>query len=126
MRRRLLLILIIALTFVFVACLSTAFFRIERDCPWNRYIDTEFSESLNPKNIEIVNLIEIGMTNEDVIRILGKPLSITKLKLRENYERYNYTSDGAAPFGWDFSWFEVDIYVENGIVIEKQIGWVYD
>jgi outer membrane protein assembly factor BamE (lipoprotein component of BamABCDE complex) len=126
MKRRRLWILAIVLAFVFVVCLGTLFFRVESDCPWNRYIDTKFSESLNPKNIEIVNLVEIGMSQEDVIHILGKPLAITKLKSKKNYERYNYTSDGAAPFGWDFSWFQVYIYVENGIVVETSIGWVYD
>ncbi|MDR1149477.1 MAG: outer membrane protein assembly factor BamE [Spirochaetaceae bacterium] len=116
---------IIILSLIFMSFLTYAFFHVETDCPWNRYIDTKFSVGLNTDNIEIVNEINIGMSKFEVIGILGNPLFITKL-YDKNKEWYNYTSDRAAPYGWDFSWFEVRINFENDIVIEKEIGWVYD
>jgi outer membrane protein assembly factor BamE (lipoprotein component of BamABCDE complex) len=116
---------IIILPLAFMSFLAYVFFHIETDCPWNRYIDTKFSEGLNPNNIEIINEINFGMSKFEVINILGDPLFITKL-YDKNKEWYNYTSDGAAPYDWDFSWFEVRITFENDIVIEKKTGWIYD
>jgi hypothetical protein len=108
----------------FASCLTWVFFHAEIDCPWNKYIDTEFSESLNKKNIEIVNKIQIGMSEKEIIELFGEPLFIQPLI--NNQKMYRYTNDGAAPFDWDFSWFEVAVIFIDDIVIEKRIGWVYD
>jgi outer membrane protein assembly factor BamE (lipoprotein component of BamABCDE complex) len=117
-------LLLLILPMIFISCLTWGFFHAEIDCPWNRYIDTKFSDELDPNNIVLVNKINIGMSKVEVIDILGEPLYITKLY--DTKEWYNYTSDGAAPFDWDFSWFEVRITFENDIAIEKKIGWVHD
>lgn len=123
-KRQLLIVITSVVTLSVMSCITFVSFRAELDCPWNKYIDTKFSESLSPQNIEIIHTIDFGMTKNEVIYFLGDPLYINKL--RDNRECYVYTADGAAPDGWDFSWFEAKIYFENYIVVSRKIGWVYD
>jgi outer membrane protein assembly factor BamE (lipoprotein component of BamABCDE complex) len=124
--KKIYLVLLLALPINFMSCLLTyGFFHAEIDCPWNRYIDTKFSDKLNPDNIELVDKINIGMLKDEIIDILGEPLYIEQ-SYNKDKEWYKYTSDGAAPFDWDFSWFEVLIIFEKNIVVGKRIGWVHD
>ena len=45
--------------------------------------------------------------------------------MSENGNRMNYTNDGKCSFG-DFAWYELDLKLEKGKVVEITSGWMYD
>jgi hypothetical protein len=90
-------------------------------CPWNPLIDTRYSETFNVYNID---KIEIGMTKEEVINLIGEPLNSIEDPGRDSgWTRW--TGDGKSFFG-DYEWFSVSLNFLDGIMTEKRIDWVND
>ena len=83
----------------------------------NPYIDTEFSPNAS---LEKLKQVEIGMTEFQVLTLLGDPFS------RQNYgtdhpDCWQYTSDGAAhPF--DFSWISHQVCFKEGKVTSTPVN----
>ncbi|MBQ3800762.1 MAG: hypothetical protein II837_10745 [Treponema sp.] len=87
----------------------------ETICIYDLLIDTEYSESFNPYNIQ--NL-EVGMSRDEVIALVGAPLD-------ERNNTIYYTHDGKCPFG-DFAWYELSLELEDDKVIGITSHWMHD
>ncbi len=87
----------------------------ETMCVYNPLIDTRHSADFNPYNVP---RLEVGMSREKVISLIGTPLG-------ENNGYMDYTSDGAFKFG-DFAWFELLIKLEDGKVSKITSLWCDD
>jgi hypothetical protein len=84
-------------------------------CVYNPLIDTRHSADFNPYNVP---RLEVGMSREEVISLIGTPLG-------ENNGYMDYTSDGAFKFG-DFAWFELLIKLDDGKVSKITSLWCDD
>lgn len=82
--------------FCFTLVMAFATTMIEKQCIYNPLIDTCHSESFNPYNVPKV---EIGMSREEVVRLIGEPL-------REMGSHAFFTGDGACTFG-DYAWYDL-------------------
>ena len=88
-------------------------------CAWNPLIDTEYSSTFN---IYKIDKVEIGMTKEDAIKLIGEPL---QTYIGKEYETFRFTSDGKSKFK-DNAWFDFNLKFENDILIKKTSRWVHD
>lgn len=87
----------------------------ETQCIYAPLIDTGHSETFNPYNVP---QLEIGMSRDEVLSLIGKPLW-------EQNGCMSFTEDGACPFG-DFAWYVLYVYFENGKVVEIYSSWMDD
>jgi len=97
------------------------------------YIDTQFAEDYSPDKFEE---IKIGMSLEEVKKIIGKPLYNGEGYEDQNNTNFYYTGDGKllnnTEDSWkngydDFAWYRSSIEVDNeNIVISIDKGWSYD
>ena len=99
---------------------------LERRNPVCPYIDTKFSPDFSVAKWKRVN---IGLTRNKVVQLLGAPLSYSKLEyLDDSLGFYNayYTADGAWPFA-DFAWKQfLIVYNKENIVVQKKANWWYN
>ncbi len=87
------------------------------------YIDTTFATNYSPEKFE---KIEIGMTVNDVIKIVGEPLRIGQSYKDTLNKTYDYTKDGKNHHG-DFAWYNSSLEIDtNKRVIFIYKGWNYD
>ena len=114
----------IFLQFILIKYLVLSFFMIvsfngwDSICPWNPVIDTKYSDTFNIHNL---NMIEIGMTKEHVISLIGDPLRIIK---NENVaEILKYTDDNKGNkiienqfiFAY-FAWINIELEFQENIL----------
>lgn len=94
------------------------------------YIDTEFAPNFT---IEKSKNIKIGQTKNEVIKLVGNPLYISKSYYGDLM--FSYTSDGffhkkkshGSSSICDFAWFGYDVvFDKENNVKEIQLGWRYD
>lgn len=89
-------------------------------CTFWPSIDTKYSEGYSEVNF---NKIEKGMTMEEVIKIMDKPL-IAERRNKKKIE-YMYSSDGRCVFG-DFAWLNRSVAFEENKVTEIYKSICYD
>ena len=89
-------------------------------CPFYPSIDTVYAPSYTEEGF---NRITAGMTEREVVAILGEPLENQK----ENSEtlRSFYTLDGKCWWG-DFAWLGQAVFFSNGKVIRTEKIIYYD
>lgn len=84
--------------------------------------DTEYAQDYTDKGF---NQIEIGMTEEEVIHILGEPLTRWKPYLHTKFiDRKHYISLQYSDSPSDTHYRLRQVYLDNGIVAKK-IGYFY-
>ena len=79
----------------------------------NPLADTKVSESFKPLNLP---LIEEGMTKEEVLNLLGDPLS-------QSESCFYYTEENGK--GW-YDYFILEVYFENDAVVKIRKDWGYE
>lgn len=98
------------------------------------YCDTEFADTYSP---ELFDTITTKHTKEDVISILGDPLSVyNDSNMNKIQVRFIYTNDGwlnrkdkkrSRYFVSDFAWYRsYIIFDELGQISTINSGWSYD
>ena len=96
------------------------------------YIDTHFAEDYSPEKFD---LIELGMTKIEVIRIIGEPLYTGSGYSDSLVTNYHYTGDGkllskrkSGEQNYDdFAWYRSVVGFdtsETAVYLDK--GWSYD
>ena len=110
-------------TCLFFSLITGAVLLMEGKNPIDPFIDTKFAENFTPIKFD---KIELGMSKEEVVEIIGKPLWIR----REDYDTlltsFTYTGDGKLENG-DFAWYGSRLQFDRGdTVIFIHKGWVYD
>lgn len=122
--------IIIIATVIFINYLFAGVSLMEGYNLYSPYIDTELAPNFTIKKSK---QIKIGKSKNDVIKILGNPLS--KSKSYKGYLMYSYTSNGLlhktkkhnSSSICDFAWFGFDIFFDNqNKVIDIQTGWRYN
>ena len=87
-------------------------------------IDTVYAKNFSDNGFK---RIECGMSKEEVLKIVGNPLEITRYK---NEEIYFYSKDGACHLGGfkyaDFAWIEYSVIFKDELVIDKNKKVFYD
>lgn len=87
------------------------------------YIDTYFAENYSPEKFD---QIELGMTKEEVIEIIGAPLWTGSGYFDSLTTNYHYTGDGKLSND-DFAWYRSTVgfdTTERVVYLDK--GWSYD
>lgn len=79
----------------------------------NPLADTKVSESFKPLNLP---LLKEGMTKEEVLNLLGEPLS-------QNESCFYYTEENGK--GW-YDCFILEVYFENDAVVKIRKDWGYE
>ena len=79
----------------------------------NPLADTKVSESFKPLNLP---LLKEGMTKEEVLNLLGEPLS-------QNESCFYYTEENGK--GW-YDYFILKVYFENDAVVKIRKDWGYE
>ena len=94
----------------------------------NPYIDTQFAENYTPGKFD---LIKLGMTEAEVVKIIGEPISV-RGNLRKD-GTFEYTKDGKLMvsdrkrfFLRDFAWYLCFVRFENGKVVRIDKQWAFD
>ncbi len=92
---------------------------LEMHFPFNPYVDTIFAKDFA---WEKFNRVELGMTQEQVEAILGKPLDKHNYGSNNpNYICWRYSTDGKLwPYA-DFSYYLVQTCFKNGVVESKPV-----
>ncbi|GGD22572.1 hypothetical protein [Hyunsoonleella pacifica] len=112
---------------VFVFFLGS-FLLVEGYNIFDPYIDTEFAKNYT---FEKFDLIEMNFTKEEVINILGEPLSKNtwKNEIQFMYTRDSYLSKKSKRkyLIRDFAWYRSNIYFDTkGVITRIDKGWSYD
>ena len=89
----------------------------------NPEIDTVFAGNFSKDKYEQVTK---GMSTNDVIAIIGQPLSIDRTQKNMGYEEWSYSCDGALGSWGDKAWFYYGIQIKNGVVEGKVTNVFYD
>ncbi|MBQ1726472.1 MAG: outer membrane protein assembly factor BamE, partial [Treponema sp.] len=79
----------------------------------NPLADTKVSESFKPLNLP---LLKEGMTKEEVLNLLGEPLS-------QSESCFYYTEENGK--GW-YDYFILKVYFENDAVVKIRKDWGYE
>lgn len=79
----------------------------------NPLADTKVSESFKPLNLP---LLKEGMTKEEVLNLLGEPLS-------QSESCFYYTEENGK--GW-YDYFILEVYFENDAVVKIRKDWGYE
>ncbi len=97
------------------------------------YLDTHFAENYTPEKFES---IEPGMTEEEVVSIIGKPLYRGKYYADSTLTNYYYTGDGKllsrssdnGQHGYDdLAWYRSTVtFSPKNIVVDIDKGWSHD
>ena len=97
--------------FGFTSFLMLAF----NDCRYykNPLADTKVSESFKPLNLP---LLKEGMTKEEVLNLLGEPLS-------QSESCFYYTEEKGK--GW-YDYFILEVHFENDAVVKIRKDWEYE
>ncbi|GAA3611957.1 hypothetical protein Q4Q39_04710 [Flavivirga amylovorans] len=94
------------------------------------YIDTEFAENYTPNKFDSITM---GLTKEEVINTIGKPLFIFTDTITNRTE-FHYTNDGFLRRKSnreydinDFAWYRSNVYFDSKDKVTKiDKGWSYD
>ncbi|SEP92118.1 hypothetical protein SAMN05421824_0694 [Hyunsoonleella jejuensis] len=92
------------------------------------YIDTEFSENYTPEKFD---LIQMDLSMEEVVELIGEPLRKWTLK---NEIQFLYTRDSFLSkrsnikyLIRDFAWYRSSVYFDGkGQITKIEKGWSYD
>ena len=92
------------------------------------YIDTEFSENYTPEKFD---LIQMDLSMEEVVELIGEPLRKWTLK---NEIQFLYTRDAFLSkrsnikyLIRDFAWYRSSVYFDGkGQITKIEKGWSYD
>ena len=79
----------------------------------NPLADTKVSESFKPLNLP---LLKEGMTKEEVLNLLGEPLS-------QSESCFYYTEEKGK--GW-YDYFILEVHFENDAVVKIRKDWEYE
>lgn len=79
----------------------------------NPLADTKVSESFKPLNLP---LLKEGMTKEEVLNLLGEPLS-------QSESCFYYTEENGK--GW-YDYFILEVYFENDAIVKIRKDWGYE
>jgi hypothetical protein len=101
---------------------------------FNPYIDTQFASKYSPNKFE---KITIGMSESDIVEILGKPLYKGDGYKNSLNVNYHYTGDGKLlnndKDAWkknyydDFAWYQSSLEInKKGKIIAIYKGWCHD
>ena len=85
-------------------------------------IDTRFAPGFSERAFAKV---AIGMSEEEVRRLLGPPLGISRYSHYPTMATWCYSGDGACPWG-DFAWTYHAVTFREGKVAEITRRWYYD
>lgn len=98
----------------------------EGKCIFSPDIDTRYAAGYSDGAFASVT---IGMTESNVLHILGKPISTQAQSLwpypGDAEILWWYSSDGACSWS-DFAWRAPIVGIRNGIVVSKWTVWCYD
>ena len=123
-KKRLFIILILTL-FPIISLLLYVYSHGEGYCVIYPSIDTVYANHFSKKGFEKV---ELGMSKDTVISLIGMPLFYEKQQ--NNEEIFFYSMDGACSLGGyqyaDFAWLSYSITFKDQKVISKDIHIYYD
>lgn len=86
-------------------------------------IDTVFADEFSRAGFE---KITIGMSTNEVIDLIGQPLSIDFRQKNNGQEEWSYSCDGALGVWGDKAWFYYGIKIKEGRVKNKIMDVFYD
>ena len=127
--------IILAFSFLFILFFGVILFGAESYYFLDPYVDTIMSENFSPESFDNV---EVGMSENDVHKLIGKPLSVQSDTLPDKAVNkiLFYSGDGKIrkeniEMPWyaatDYAWHSFSIRLNGrGKVISKGEGWVYD
>jgi len=105
---------------------------IEGKYLWNKYIDTQFAKDYSPEKFE---LIKVGMELNEVVNIIGEPLTKYNGDTPTLIRSYSYTENGKLQnslkerpkWNCDFAWYRSVVNINSeDIVISIDKGWMYN
>lgn len=93
--------------------------RSELNFPIYPYIDTQFTQRFTWDSF---SRIDVGMSQNKVVDILGEPLRKRVNKDTTPDECWEYSTDGNAYPYFDFSWYSVKVCFTNDFVSSKPVN----
>lgn len=115
MKRKKIYLLVTTIVILFAFFLYS---RSEQTFILNPYIDTVFAKDFTWEKFENV---KTGMTKEEVINVIGQPLTKRVMDYPDPNECWQYSSDSKLYPIADFSWFSVQVCYTNEKLSSKPV-----